>query len=153
MSFVFWCYISLRESGSAFRMQIRSHILVSWFYGVMCIQTRSLYMMAISIFLLLLTNDCSQRGLNSKRGPLSFYTSSLWLQKIHCAVHFVENCRFAICRVIIKICGFAICGLAHPRNLRICDCGMNPRILRICYLRTKKISLPISIANTDTTVP
>jgi hypothetical protein len=33
-----------------------------------------------------------------------------------------------ICGLIMKISGFGICGLAHPRNLRICHCGMSPRI-------------------------
>jgi hypothetical protein len=31
---------------------------------------------------------------------------------------------------------FAICGLAHLRNLLICDCGMSPKICGIAILRT-----------------
>jgi hypothetical protein len=34
-----------------------------------------------------------------------------------------------------KICGFAIRGLAHLRNLRICDLRINQQILRTCDLR------------------
>jgi hypothetical protein len=41
--------------------------------------------------------------------------------------YFVEISRFAICGIIIKICGFSIYGLAVLRNLRICDSGMSPR--------------------------
>jgi hypothetical protein len=37
---------------------------------------------------------------------------------------------------------FAICGLAYLRNLRICDCGMSPRVCGFRYdLRTNKIKL------------
>ncbi len=38
--------------------------------------------------------------------------------------------------LIIKICGFAICGLAHKTNLRICNSGMSNKIygLAICGL-------------------
>jgi hypothetical protein len=35
---------------------------------------------------------------------------------------------FVIYGLIIKICGFAICGLANSRNLRICVSGISPRI-------------------------
>jgi hypothetical protein len=42
--------------------------------------------------------------------------------------YFVEISRFAICGIIINICGFAIYELAVLRNLRICDSGMSPRI-------------------------
>ncbi len=34
-----------------------------------------------------------------------------------------------------KICGFAIRGLAHLRNLRICDLRIKQQILRTCDLR------------------
>jgi hypothetical protein len=48
-----------------------------------------------------------------------------------------------ICRFIIKICGFAICGRAILRNLRICNSGMIQRIcgFAICG-STKKVSVP-----------
>jgi hypothetical protein len=44
-----------------------------------------------------------------------------------------------------EICGFAICGLAH---LRICDCGISPRIggFAICGL-TKKFACPPLLYN------
>ena len=50
--------------------------------------------------------------------------------------YFVEICKFAICRLSLKICGFAICDLrtGTPNSFGICDCGMSPRILRICFL-------------------
>jgi hypothetical protein len=35
---------------------------------------------------------------------------------------------FAICGLIMKICGFAIFGLAQQRNLQIDDNGMSPSI-------------------------
>jgi hypothetical protein len=41
----------------------------------------------------------------------------------------VEIFGFAICGLIMKICRFAFCGLAHLSNLQICDSGMS---LRIC---------------------
>ncbi len=46
---------------------------------------------------------------------------------------------FAICGLIIT--NLRICGLAHLRNLRICDCGMSPKIcgFAICGI-TKKIA-------------
>jgi hypothetical protein len=60
-----------------------------------------------------------------------------------------------------KFCGFAICRLTHLRNLRICDCGMSPRIFEvticgvaICGL-TKKIGVPTfdnNIKSTNNTV-
>ncbi len=39
----------------------------------------------------------------------------------------------------LQICGFAICGLAHLRNLRIFDFGMGPRICRFAICRETKI--------------
>jgi hypothetical protein len=42
--------------------------------------------------------------------------------------YFVEIGEFFICGLIIKICGFANCGQARLRNLRIRDCGLSPRI-------------------------
>jgi hypothetical protein len=41
--------------------------------------------------------------------------------------YFVEICGFAIWGWIMKILAIAICGLAHLRNLRICDSGMSLR--------------------------
>jgi len=39
-----------------------------------------------------------------------------------------ENFGFSmICRLIIKSCRFAICGLAHLRQLGICNSGMKRR--------------------------
>ncbi len=60
--------------------------------------------------------------------------------------YFVEILRYAICGIIIKICGFAICGPAHLRNLQICNSRMSPKIwgFVICDLRFanfKKVSL------------
>jgi hypothetical protein len=51
--------------------------------------------------------------------------------------YFVENCRFAIRGLIIKISRFPICGLACIRNLR-----NELKNLRVCDLRTVKNSLP-----------
>jgi hypothetical protein len=36
------------------------------------------------------------------------------------------RCKYA--DYSLKIYGFAICGPAHLRKLRICDCGMSPKI-------------------------
>ncbi len=44
--------------------------------------------------------------------------------------------RFVDC--LLQICGFAICELAHLRNLLIYNCGMSPRI---CDLQTNKKNL------------
>jgi hypothetical protein len=33
-------------------------------------------------------------------------------------------CRLAICGLIMKIFGFAVCGLAYQKHLRICDSGI-----------------------------
>jgi hypothetical protein len=38
----------------------------------------------------------------------------------------------------LQICGFTICGLANLRNLRICDCGMNPRICGFAFADLQK---------------
>ncbi len=40
----------------------------------------------------------------------------------------IEICGFAIFQLIIKIYGFEVSGLAHVRNLRICDSGTSLRI-------------------------
>jgi hypothetical protein len=50
---------------------------------------------------------------------------------------FVEICEF-----IAKIFGFAICGLGHLRNLRICDSGVSQRIADLRF--AKKVCLPTS---------
>ncbi len=47
--------------------------------------------------------------------------------------YLVEIIWFAICGKIIKSCGFEICGLGTPWNLRI------------CYLRTFKKSSPVCL--------
>jgi hypothetical protein len=59
--------------------------------------------------------------------------------------YFLEICRFAIRGLIIKISWFSFCGLAYLRNLRICNCGMSPRIcgFGICG-HLKNVCLPTS---------
>ncbi len=43
----------------------------------------------------------------------------------------------------LQICGFAIQGLAHIRSLRICDCGINPRVFGFAMCRPiTKFSCP-----------
>jgi hypothetical protein len=44
--------------------------------------------------------------------------------------YFVEIYGFAINN---KICGLARCGLAHLRNLLICNIGMSPRIFGLVW--------------------
>ncbi len=44
-------------------------------------------------------------------------------------------CGFVICWSIMKIFGFRICGLAHLRNLRICNSGMSPRTCWFVFCR------------------
>jgi hypothetical protein len=54
--------------------------------------------------------------------------------------YFVEICRFAICELIIKICGFA-----YLRDLRIFGSGMSQEFADLQDLRTyKKGCLPTS---------
>ncbi len=43
----------------------------------------------------------------------------------------------------IKICGYAICSLAHLRNLRICDGGMNPRIFGFARFACLRLVLKV----------
>ncbi len=58
---------------------------------------------------------------------------------------FCENCKFAICRLILKICGFAICGLALIRSLRICNNSMSPRICGFpIWILLEKVCMPTS---------
>jgi hypothetical protein len=51
----------------------------------------------------------------------------------------------------MKICGFAICGLAHLKNWRICYSGMSPRIFgfAICGPLKKFASTPQSVIKAD----
>ncbi len=44
----------------------------------------------------------------------------------------------------VEICGLAICGLAHLRDLRICNGGMSPWIfgIAICGLKKKSLHFP-----------
>ncbi len=62
--------------------------------------------------------------------------------------HWFVPCKFADLRFADRdtkeIFGFAICGLAHLRNLRICDSGMSPRVcgFAICGLNKKNLRAP-----------
>jgi hypothetical protein len=72
----------------------------------------------------------------------------LWTQSIFaiCGPNFCRHKTsakyhfFAFILTVLwgKICGFAVSGLAHLRILQICDCGNEPKNLRICDLRGKK---------------
>ncbi len=50
------------------------------------------------------------------------------------------NCDLEINHYIC-ICGFAICGLAQLRNVRICDCEMSPRICDL-WINEMEMSAP-----------
>jgi hypothetical protein len=56
-----------------------------------------------------------------------------------CGLAHLRNLLACDCEMSPRICEFAIFGLAHLRNLRTCDCGMSPRIcgFAICGLTTK----------------
>jgi hypothetical protein len=60
----------------------------------------------------------------------------------NCAV-FCRNCRFSICRKILKNCGFAIYGPSHEKYLWICDCGTRPRIYALLFADFTVKSLPV----------
>jgi hypothetical protein len=64
--------------------------------------------------------------------------------------YFVKTCDLRIDHKDfgLKICGFAICGLAHPRNLLICDSGMIPKIcgFAICGLLKQLYCPPLHLA-------
>jgi hypothetical protein len=61
----------------------------------------------------------------------------------HSCAEFCKNLQ--IRGLVMKICGFAFGGLAHLRNLLICDSRMSPRMcgFAICEL-LKKVCLPTS---------
>ncbi len=65
--------------------------------------------------------ECS----NSNLYKINQLLGLLWDRVVH---YFGGICEFVINRLIIKIYGFAICGLATVRYLRICESGMSPRI-------------------------
>ncbi len=58
----------------------------------------------------------------------SFKRQLLGLFRDKVVQYFEEICGFTVCWLIEKNCGFAICGPAHLRNLRVCDSRMCPRI-------------------------
>jgi hypothetical protein len=53
--------------------------------------------------------------------------------------YFLEICGFAIWGWNMKKFGFAICGLAHLRNLRICGSGMSLRMGGFAICEQKKV--------------
>jgi hypothetical protein len=62
-------------------------------------------------------------------------------------------CGFAIPQYSFLICGFAICGLARLRNLRICDCGMRPRIYGFSFCGLTKNCVPTFVLRSNSCLP
>jgi hypothetical protein len=71
--------------------------------------------------------------------------TAFFLEDLRCADWDTEDLRgFEIPG--LKIYGFAICGLAHLRNLRNCDCRMSQKIVIFAiYGLTKKFACPFLV--------
>ncbi len=56
-------------------------------------------------------------------------------------LYFVKMCVICDVRIteFMKICGFAICGLAHLKYLRICSSGMSLKMLLAIPLKDTQL--------------